>query len=426
MDESRTQRFAPQISERPRRLPPWVAPHIEAAGARATTLNPSAAVIRDLCDQGRSIFQIVATLRERFVADDVQLYVDVIDAILELRRLGLAAWPGAGLSDRPPVKFVMGIEDKTYFHWQLPIFFESLIGQLPKGWEILVVVCNDHHPLSDTLVRIVERYGVTYVTGANHPASQNMDFAGGGDHYVPLNRIEALRAVAPSLGDDDIVCLVDTDNFLYRQLDLDIFPTGNALCANEIIEHNPFFTHAHDGAGVDLQTLLGSVGCQTRLGRGGVAVFLTGSTVKNTKFVDDCFRFTQVVYLLAKIAGQSNRVAWISEMPCFALSLTANAIPYDVTDSRSFMVEKARSVPEGTFYHYYGDFKDTSIEGAFYDSDWHKQWYFHDDFLTTSLEERFLAAVTPHEQYFFELARRAHHRLTRVDERARAAAGECR
>jgi hypothetical protein len=111
-------------------------------------------------------------------------------------------------------------------------------------------------------------------------------------------------------------------------------------------------------------------------------------------------------------------------MPCFALSLTANGIPYEVTDSRSFTVEKALAVAEGTFYHYYGDFKDTGIDGAFYDSDWHKQWYFHDDFLATGLDERFLAAVTPHEQYFFELAKRAHRRLSRIDESSRVPAGD--
>jgi hypothetical protein len=143
-----------------------------------------------------------------------------------------------------------------------------------------------------------------------------------------------------------------------------------------------------------------------------VAVFLTGRTIRNEKFVLDCFRFTQVVYLLGRIAGLQSRTTWISEMPAFALSLTANSIPYLVVDSQSFMVAKARSVPAGTFYHYYGDLKDTSVEGAFYDSDWHKQWYFHADVLSTNLDERFRAAVTPHEQYFFELAKRAHRRLS--------------
>jgi hypothetical protein len=99
-------------------------------------------------------------------------------------------------------------------------------------------------------------------------------------------------------------------------------------------------------------------------------------------------------------------------MPCFALSLTANAIPYMVLDGQSFMVAKPRRVSAGTFYHYYGDLKDTGVEGAFYDSDWHKQPYFRADFLTANLEDGFRAAVTPHEQYFFELAKRARRRLS--------------
>ena len=425
MRESVMRRFDPQVSERHRSLPRWVAPRIDVSVTPAH-VNPSAAAIRDLCNRGCSIFQIVAALREQYVAADVELYVDVADAIMALHRLSLVAWPDVEAPRRPRVRFVMGIEDKTYFHWQLPILFESLIGQLPEGWDILVVVCNDHAPISDGLVHTFVRYGINHLTGADHPASQHMDFASGGDHYVPLNRIEALRAVAPLLRDDDLVCLVDTDNFLYGALDLTIFPRGNALYANEIIEHTPFFTHSEDGVGVDLQTLLGSVGCQTQLGAGGVAVFLTGATVKNAKFVEDCFRFTQVVYLLGRIAGRSTRTTWISEMPCFALSLTANGIPYEVIDSQSFMVEKARSVPEGTFYHYYGDLKDTSVDGAFYDSDWHKQWYFHADFLDTSLDDHVRAAVTPHEQYFFELARRARRRLSLPDGRLLAPAEDWR
>jgi hypothetical protein len=294
---------------------------------------------------------------------------------------------------------------------------------LPEHWEILVVVCNDHAPLSDTLLHVFERYGITYLTGANHPANENIDFAGGGDHYAPFNRIEALRAVAPHVRDEDLVFLLDTDNFLYRDLDVDIFPSGNAVCANEIIDQAPFFSHGRAGDGVDLQRLLKVVGCRTSFKSGGVAVFLLGRTVRNKKFVADCFRFTQVVYLLGKIAGLKSRTTWISEMPCFALSLTANAITYEVIDSRAFLVEKSASVAPGTFYHYYGDLKDTSVEGAFYDSDWHKQWYFDADFLETNLDDPFRAAVTPHEQYFFELAKRAHRRLAAPGGRWDAGAG---
>jgi hypothetical protein len=428
--------FDPQVTERIRPLPRWVAPQIQMfdplpdareEGAKppspAASLNWSAAAIRDLCDGRRSVFQIVEELRRRYIAEDVELYVDVTRAVVDLRRLGLIGPTVVAPSDRPPTKFVMGIEDKPYFHWQLPILFESLAAQLPDGWECLVVVCNNHDAISDPLLLVFETYGITHLTGANHPVNENMDFAAGGDQYAPLNRIEALRVVAPHVRDDDLVFLLDTDNFLYRELDLAVFPRDNALYGNEIIDHRPFFTHTRGGPGVDLQKVLKSIGCQNRLGGGGVAVFLTGRTVKNKKFIQDCFRFTQVVYLLGKIAGLQARTTWISEMPSFALSLTANGIPYQVIDSQSFMVEKARTVPPGTFYHYYGDLKDTSVEGAFYDSDWHKQRYFEADFLNTNLEAQFRAAVTPHEQYFFELAMRARHRLSAPSEHRGRPAG---
>ena len=441
MGESARPRFDPKVSERDRHLPPWVAPLVQTSdpppGAlaqgstpegRAFSLNEAASAIRDLCEGGRSIFQVVDALRDRYIADDVELYVDATSAILTLRSLGLIGWTAVEPPGRPPVRFVMGVEDKAYFHWQLPILFESLIGQLPEGWDILVVVCNDHRPVSAALRHIFETYAVTHFTGVNHPANENMDFAGGGDIYAPINRIEALRVVAPHVREDDVVFLLDTDNFLYRELDLSIFPTGNALHASEIIAHRPFFGHRQgpEQAGVDLQKLLGSIGCQTRLGPGGVSVFLTGRTVRNGKFVEDCFRFTQVVYLLGRIAGIKARNTWISEMPCFALALTANGIDYEVFGGQSFMVDKARSVPAGTFYHYYGDLKDTSVDGAFYDSEWHKQLYFHTDFLTTNLDEPARAAVTPHERYFFELAKRARRRLSLSHARSSAAVGERR
>ncbi len=437
MGESAGPRFDPQITERDRKLPRWVAPRIQtsppqpgvpAAGSNPTphpiSLNSSARAIRDLHDGGHSIFEIVNALRQRYIADDVELYVDVTTAVVQLRRLGLIGWSAVVSADRAPAKFVMGIEDSTYFQWQLPILFESLIGQLPRGWDIFVVVCNDHRPLSDALLHVFESYGITYFTGVNHPANEAMDFADGGRGYVPINRIEALRVVAPHVRDDDLVFLLDTDNFLYRELDLSIFPRGNALHANELIGHNPFFTHHHGAAGVDLQKLLESLGCPHRLGRGGVAVFLTGRTVRNTKFVEDCFRFTQVVYLLGKIAGLQARTIWIAEMPSFALSLTANNIAYEVIDSESFMLDKAPTVPAGTFYHYYADLKDSSVDGAFYDSEWHKQRYYYSDFLKTNLDEQSRAAVTPLEQYFFELAKRARRRLSGPNERPGSAAEE--
>ena len=179
----------------------------------------------------------------------------------------------------------MGIEDKTYFRWQLPILFESLIAQLPENWEIFVVVCNNHEPLSEAMLHVLGSYGITHFTGINHPANENMDFAGGGDVYSPINRIEALRVAAQHVRDDDVLFLLDPDNFLYRGLDPSIFPRGNALCANGIIGHDPFFAHLSGRPGIDLVRLLEVLGCPRRLGSGGVSVFLTGRTVKNEKFV---------------------------------------------------------------------------------------------------------------------------------------------
>ncbi|MDJ0869981.1 MAG: PqqD family protein, partial [Myxococcota bacterium] len=247
MSEDERQRFDPQVRLRDRDLPAWVTPRIERrdsqgaalslglAPEQTTSLNSSARAIRELCDRRRSLFEIVAALRERYVSDDTELCVDVSSALLKLQSLGLVERPADGPGARPPVRFAMGIEDKTYFHWQLPILFESLIGQLPEDWKIFVVVCNDHQPLSEALLHVLQTYGVRYFTATSHPANENIDFAGGGDVYVPFNRIEALRVVAPHVRKDDVVFLLDTDNFLYRELDPSVFPRENALCENDII-----------------------------------------------------------------------------------------------------------------------------------------------------------------------------------------------
>ena len=422
MEEAVKLRFDPRITWHDRQLPVWVPPQVErhdpretqlapSDPAQSTVLNSTARAIRELSDGSRSLLEIVEALRERYVADDAELFVDVTSALSTLRSLGLADWPADGPGERPPVKLVMGVEDKLYFHWQLSILFESLAGQLPEAWKIFVVVCNDHQPLSEPMLHILRTYGVRHFTATSHATRENIDFAGGGDVYVPFNRIEALRAVAPHVRRGDVVFLLDTDNFLYRELDPSVIPRENAVCENDIIAGEPFFTHSGRETGIDLQKLLECMGCTSRLGRGGVAVFLTGETVQNEKFVQDCFRFTQIVYLLAKTAGLPNRHAWISEMPCFALSLAANRIPHRVIDGKSFLVHKHSSIPSGTFYHYYGDLKDSSVDGAFYDSDWHKQRYHHVDLLKTDLEENSLAAVTDHERFFFELAKRAQRRL---------------
>lgn len=309
------------------------------------------------------------------------------------------------------MKFLVGIEDKTCFHWQLPILCESLLGQLPEGWELLVVVCNDRGPISDTLQRVFDRYGLRYFTGANHPVRQEIDFSAGSESYAMFNKIEPLAVVAGRIDDDDLVCLMDTDVFLYRDLDPSIFPRGDALCENWIIAERPFLEHRPEPGTIDLQMLLDAIGCPGKLQPGGVTIFLSGRTVRTEKFVRDCFRFTQVLYLLGRIAGRES--VWWAEMPCYALALAANGIEAELIGTESFVIDKPESIPPGSFYHYYADLEDSGVDGAFYHSPWGKQAFSQSDFLQSDLDAWLSRAVTDHERRFFELAKRAADRLGR-------------
>ena len=100
-------------------------------------------------------------------------------------------------------------------------------------------------------------------------------------------------------------------------------------------------------------------------------------------------------------------------MPCFALALSANGIPYDVVDREGlrFVVTKPREIPPGAFYHYYADPADGNGDGAFRDSKWCKQDYRDRDFLWTDFEAHAARAASEHERFFFQLARRAGLRL---------------
>ena len=382
-----------------------------SANERAITLNASGKAIWELCDGRHSIDDILRALSSRYGDADGGLVDDLSTALARFRTLGMLEFVGADASGRRPVKIVVGIEDRTYFHWQLPILFESLLGQLPPDWDICVVVCNNHEALSEGLLQIVNTYNVKFVTGRNHPHSENIDFADGGEVYVPINRIEALAAIAGHVDNDDLVCLMDTDIFLYNDLNTEIFPDNNALSSNWIVNETPFFKLAEeDLTGVDLVKLLDAMGCTTPFKPGGVSVFLTGETVRNKKFVHDCFRFTQILYLIGKIKAVPK--VWVAEMPCFALALTANGISYDIIDNEEFAVSTfdRESVSPGTFYHYYHDLKDGG-DGAFRHSVWHKQEYFDTDFLTSDIDRFHREAATDHERYFFELAKRGRQRL---------------
>ena len=314
------------------------------------------------------------------------------------------------------LKLVVGVEDKTYFHWQLPILLESLRDQLPPEWEVWVVQCSEWSASSKTLARIVEAYGCRLMHG-RHPGGRiPIDFAGRGEYYPPLNRIEALRVAAQNVDDRDLVFLAETDIFLFGALDPQVFPEGNALQENWLVARSPFLTGREgDARGIDLEQLLRAMGCARPFLPGGVSVFLDAPTLRNRKVVDDCFRFAQILYLAARISGA--RKAWIAEMACYALSLHANEIAYELLNSPAFSIQSANAleIPEGSFYHYYFDPKDGGGSGAFAGDDWCKQDYYRRDFLAEStpeeLEARASATGTEHGRAFFRLARRARERL---------------
>lgn len=140
-------------------------------GARVHALNESGKEIFALCDGRHTLEDMVDALRVRFDAGDAVLMADVSAAVFDLQELGLvhipprsdgvtSVAPAAGHKTRPNVRFVFGVEDRPYFHWQLAILFESMVGQLPDGWDVTAVVCNDDVPISDDLTRIGRTYGV--------------------------------------------------------------------------------------------------------------------------------------------------------------------------------------------------------------------------------------------------------------------------
>jgi hypothetical protein len=314
------------------------------------------------------------------------------------------------VAKRPDVKFVVGIEDIPYFHWQLPILLESLSDKLPPGWEFFVVVCNNHLPLSQSLTDTCEAYNVKWLTTNNYPCAENIEFAAGGDCYTAVNRIQALKAVADSVGGDDLICLLETDIFLYKDLNLQVFPSTNSLAKNKLIEKELFFSYSQEPNGVNLTKLLDSMGCAHPWEPGGVILFLTGQTIQNQKFICDCFRFTQILYLMGKILDV-NKI-WVAEMPCFSLALTMNGIPYDVLHAPEFSTGNYDDpvVSPGTFYHYYRDLRD-GADGAFYKSKWYKQLF--DNRISPYDDIAYWASMaqSDHEKYFFYLVNRARLRI---------------
>lgn len=380
-------------------------------GERAITLNTSGRSIWELCDGQHTLGDIVETLKQHYDGPEAGLRADIMAALFRLQTLDMLDLERDEVATRPPVRFVVGVEDKTSFYWQLPILFESLQGQLPPDWDMCVVVCNDHEPLSEPLLHIFNNYNVRFLTGRQQSVDQTGERPSGTDKDLALRQIEALTVLANRLRDDDVVCLLDTDAFLYKDLNLEIFPHRNALCGKRMSNQNPpTTTGAQDDKSIDLSKLLEALGCTTPFEPGGLPCFLTGSTVKNEKFLDDCLRFTQILPLAGEIIEAP--MVRTAEMPSIALALAANGIACDIIDPQEFSVNNcyAESIAPGTLYYYFSD-PIEGEDGGFWKSRWHKRQFRDTDLLKSDVDRFSREAVSDHERYFFELAKRARQRL---------------
>jgi hypothetical protein len=408
---------------------------VPSHGDRIYALNSSGAAIWEMCDGRHSLSDMIKSLGERFEGDHLQMMSDLTTALFQFRALdllqhsslvdpsiadsGTVLLAPAGERHRK-VRIVHGVEDNVYFHWQLAIMFESLIGQLPAGWEVNVVVCNNHAPISSELIHILDTYGVKHFTGESHADNQHMDFAGGGDRYVPLNRVEALNIISQEAAPSDLVCLMDCDIFLYGELQEQLFPSGNAMASNWIIGQEKYFQFSvNDTKGLSLPKLLEALGCEQEFKPGGVMVFMTGDTLQanGRKVILDCFRFLQILYLAGKILEMPSHGVWVAEMACFAMAMYPNGIDYDLLELEQFAVQEqnADELPEGTFFHYYTDINDGS-DGPFFESQWHKQLFHHQNFLTADIDSFLDVAKGKAEIRFMTLARQARDRLYGKDD----------
>ena len=393
-------------------------------------LNASGAAIWEMCDGRHSLIDMTRNLSDRYSGDSLQIMADLTGALLQfdaldlLERNSLADLRFASAEtvliapmDRQGrrLRIVQGIEDRPYFHWQLAVMFESLGGQLPVGWEINIVVCNNHQPISAELAHIFETYNVTYFTGESHADNHHIDFAGGGERYVPLNRVEALNVISHHVGVDELVCLMDSDVFLYGDLQQDLFPDGNAMASNWIIGQQKYFHFStNDTRGLSLPKLLEALGCEREFKPGGVMVFLTGETLQlnDRKVIRDCFRFLQILYLAGKILELPPHGIWVAEMACFALAMYPNDVDYELLDKQQFAVQEqnARELPAGSFFHYYSDINDGG-SGPFFESRWHKQLFRDRNFLLADVESFLEVAKGEAEIRFMKLALQARERL---------------
>ncbi len=429
---------APQAPENTYKPQPLVRSHIESYAVKdelvllppgsptVYALNRTGAAIWKLCDGNHTLEGMFTRLREEFSGADLQIMADLNAALLQFRELDLLEPASladahdrnhatAVDSDRPRVRIVHGVEDNPYFHWQLAILFESLVGQMPSGWDVNIVVCNNHGPISPDLEKILTTYGVTYYTGNSPADNHDIDFAGGGDRYAPMNRVEALSVAARHAAPQDMLCLMDTDIFLFGELQEDLFPRGNAMASNWIIGQERYFHFStQDQRGLSLPKLLDAFGCEQEFKPGGVMVFLTAESVKKNdyKLVRDCFRFLQILYLSGKILDLPDHGVWVSEMACFALAMYPNDLDYELLDIEQFAVQdqNADSLAQGSFFHYYSDIND-DVPGPFVNSRWHKQLFRDQNFLLSNLDSFLSEESGEAERAFIAYAERARDRI---------------
>ena len=352
-------------------------------GSRALTLNWAGRAIWQLCDGTQTRDEMVESLSARFSVERDVVAGHLDGTLAKLSALGFLDDGRLDADGAPCTTFVIGIEDTTYFRWQTAILLESFSGKLPPGWKTLVVVCNDGDGFSDELSAILSRYGTAVASGRNHRRGDRIDIGcHSGVGYPAVNRVEALRVAADHVDAQDVICLIDSDTFLYGDLNRDIMPAGCAVPRNGHIASERFFSTvpANRGRGIDLDKLVEALGCESAFKPGGVNVFVSGEVAKNQKFIADCFRFAHAVYLLGRIAGAEN--VWMAEMPCFALAMTANGIAYELLERQELKVSDCteETIPAGTIYHYYSDPADFG-RTAFRDSRWYKHAYRHENFL---------------------------------------------
>jgi hypothetical protein len=209
---------------------------------------------------------------------------------------------------------------------------------------------------------------------------------------------------------------MDSDIFLFGDLQEALFPGGNAMASNWIIGQPRYFQFStQDKKGLSLPKLLEALGCEQDFKPGGVMVFLTGETlqVNDRKVIRDCFRFLQILYLAGKILELPPHGVWVAEMACFAMAMYPNDIDYELLNIDQFAVQEqnANELPPGSFFHYYSDINDGN-PGPFYQSQWHKQLFAEQNFLQADIESFLDQAAGKAERAFMTLAQQARDRLS--------------